>query len=128
MPYESVRTLTMTPVTANVINKNRFVAVVTAGEVDESVNTGDAIGVSLEASAAASGTPIPVAILDGAKILVESGAGITVGARVMSDATGRAITATGATARVLGIALETASNSGEMITVLGQKAAGEFVA
>lgn len=118
----------MTPVAANVINKNRFVNVVTAGEVDEALNAGDAIGVSQEASAAASATEIPVAVLNGGKIDVESGAAITVGARVMSDATGRAITATGATARVLGIALETSGAAGQVITVLAKPASGEFVA
>ncbi|WP_299085076.1 capsid cement protein [uncultured Paraglaciecola sp.] len=128
MTQELLQNITMTPVAANVINKNRFVAVVTAGEVDESIAAGDSIGVSQEASAAASATPIPVAILNGGKVDVEAGAIVTVGARVMSDATGRAITATGATARVLGIALNTTGAAGEMITVLASKAAGEFVA
>lgn len=128
MPYEAVRSITLTPIAANLVNANRFIAVSTAGEVDEAANAGDAIGVSLEASAASSGVAINVALLDGAKIMVESGAAVTAGTRVMSDATGRAITATGATARTLGFALTASSNAGELITIVGLKAAGEFVA
>ena len=103
-------------------------SVVADGEVDETLSGIDAIGVSQEASAAASAVPIPVAILNGGKVDVEAGAVVTVGARVMSDATGRAITAVGATARTLGWALNTTGAAGEMITVLASKAAGEFVA
>lgn len=128
MPYEAVRSITLTPIAANLVNANRFIAVSTAGEVDEAVNAGDAIGVSLEASAASSGVAINVALLDGAKIMVESGAAVTAGTRVMSDATGRAITATGATARTLGFALTASGAAGELITIVGLKAAGEFVA
>jgi len=128
MTQELLQNITMTPVAANVINKNRFVSVVADGEVDETLSGIDAIGVSQEASAAASAVPIPVAILNGGKIDVEAGAVVTVGARVMSDATGRAITAVGATARTLGWALNTTGAAGEMITVLASKAAGEFVA
>lgn len=128
MTQELLQNITMTPVAANVINKNRFVSVVADGEVDETLSGIDAIGVSQEASAAASTVPIPVAILNGGKIDVEAGAVVTVGARVMSDATGRAITAVGATARTLGWALNTTGAAGEMITVLASKAAGEFVA
>ena len=128
MTQELLQNITMTPVAANVINKNRFVSVVADGEVDETLSGIDAIGVSQEASAAASAVPIPVAILNGGKVDVEAGAVVTVGARVMSDATGRAITAVGATARTLGWALNTTGAAGEMITVLASKAAGEFVA
>ena len=127
MSFESNRSITLTPVAANVINQNRFINIVTAGEVDESTAAGDAVGVSLEASAAASGVTIPVSLLDGAKMEVELGATVAAGARIMSDATGRAITATGATARVLGITL-TGGDINEIATIVGLKAAGEFVA
>lgn len=128
MAFENGQSATFTPTTA-VISQYRFVKVTTGGEIAYSGNTEDAIGVALVASALNDQTEIPVAMIDGAtKCTVEAGAGITVGARVMSDASGRAITAVGATARVLGWALQTAGNSGEFITVLLQKQAGEFVA
>ena len=123
---EAVRAITMTPTTA-ALPKNRFVKVTAGGEVVLAGNTEDAIGVSLTPTAATDQEPIAVGLLDGAKLRVETGAGITVGARVMSNAAGKAITATGATARVLGWALETSGGDGEIITILGQKAAGEFV-
>jgi hypothetical protein len=48
---------------------------------------------------------------------VVAGAAVTVGADVMSDASGRAVTAT-ATNRRLGVALATAGGAGEIIPVL----------
>lgn len=48
---------------------------------------------------------------------VVAGAAVAAGVGVMSDATGRAITAT-ATNKVQGIALEAAAGAGELITVL----------
>ena len=129
MTYEAVRTLTLKPVTANVINARRFVNVVdTTDTVDESTAAGDAVGVSMFASAAADSEVIAVALLDGAKMEVEAGAAFAVGDRLMSDATGRAIAATGATARVLGRALEASGAAGQIVTIVGQKDAGEFVA
>ncbi len=127
MSFEANRAITMIPVAANVINQNRFVNVVAAGEVDESTAAGDAIGVSLEASAAASAVTIPVSLLDGAKVEVELGATVAAGVRVMSDATGRAVTAAGVTARVLGVTI-TGGDIDEIATIVGLKAAGEFVA
>jgi hypothetical protein len=50
--------------------------------------------------------------------IVESGAAVTVGGDVMTDTSGRAIDATGATAIVAGIALEAASAAGQFIAVL----------
>lgn len=125
--FEANRAITMTPVAANLINQRRFVSVVTAGEVDETTAAGDAIGVSLEASAAAADLTIPVSLLDGSKVEVEAGATVVAGVRVMSDAVGRVITATGATARVLGWSI-TGGDIDEVITIVGMKAAGEFVA
>ncbi len=128
MSFEANRSITMLPVVANVINQNRFVEVVTGGLVDESTAAGDAVGVSLEASLAAASVAIPVSLLDGSKVEVTSGAAVAAGVRVMADATGRAITATGATARVLGFSLSASANADEVITIVGIKAAGEFVA
>jgi hypothetical protein len=127
MAFESVRSITMVPADA-AISQYRFVKITTDAEVTLAGNTEDAIGVALVASALNDNTEIPVALLDGAKLTVEAGAAITIGARVMSDASGRVITAVGATARVLGWALQTAGAAGEYITIIGQKQAGEFVA
>lgn len=127
MSFEANRAITLIPVAANVINQNRFVNIVTAGEVDESTAAGDAIGVSLEESLATASVAIPVSLLDGAKVEVEAGATVAAGVRVMADATGRAITATGATARVLGVSLS-GGDVNEVITIVGLKSAGEFVA
>jgi len=129
MSFQAVRSISLLPVAANVINANRFVNLVAGtGTVDESTAAGDCVGVSLEASAAASATAISVALPDGCVVEVEAGAAVAVGARLISDATGRAITATGATARVLGRTLTAAGAAGEIMNVLLIKDAGEFVA
>lgn len=127
MPYESNRSITLTPV-AGVVRQSRFVSIVAAAEVDETLSGIDAVGVALEASPAATQTTIPVLLLDGGKTEVEAGAAVVAGVRVMSDAEGRAITAVGATARVLGIALSATSAAGEILTIVGRPASGEFVA
>jgi len=127
MSYESNKSITLLPHVANVVNKHRFVSILSGGIVDEALANADAIGVSQESSAAAASVAIPVMLLDGGKIEVEAGATVAAGVRVMSDATGRAITATGATARVLGFSLNGA-DAGEALTIVSQKAAGEFVA
>jgi hypothetical protein len=125
--YENNHSITMIPV-ATAVPQKRFVSVTTGAEVALTGSAADALGVSLEASAADTQIAIPVGLLDGGKQEVESGAAITIGARVMSDATGRAITATGATARVLGWALSTSAAAGEIVTIAGRPASGEFVA
>lgn len=126
MSFEAVRSISLTP--GSVISARRFVTLAADGKIDHTGNTLDAQGVSLEAAAADAGPAIPVALLDGSKLEVESGAAVAVGARVMSDATGRAITAVGATARVLGVALTISGGAGQVITILSGPAAGEFVA
>ena len=127
MAFESNRTITLLPVVANVVNRFRFVSVLSGGLVDETLANADAVGVSQEDSAATASVAIPIMLLDGGKIEVEAGATVAAGVRVMSDSTGRAITATGATARVLGFSLNGA-DVGEALTIVSQKAAGEFVA
>lgn len=127
MSYQTVRTVSLKPSTAAIV-ANTFVKVTTAGEITTAGNTQDAIGIALEPSALNDQTFISVALLDGAKVEVLAGAGVTAGARVMSNASGKAITAVGATARVLGWALETAGNADERITILARPASGEFVA
>lgn len=127
MSYESNKSITLLPVVANVINRHRFVSILAGGLVDETLANADAVGVSQDDSAANASVAIPVMVLDGGKIEVEAGATVAAGVRVMSDATGRAITATGATARVLGFSLN-GVDVGEALTIVSLKAAGEFVA
>ena len=125
--YEKVRSLTRTPVTG-VVRANRFVEVTSAGAIQEVGSVGgDSVGVLLEASGDGSTSSVSIGLLDGARIPVEAGAAITLGARVMADAQGRVITAVGANARVLGYADEAASAAGELITVLTSRASGTFV-
>lgn len=128
MSFELNRAITLTPV-SGAVEQLRFVELTNTGEVQQvSSSGGDSVGVSLEASADTSQVAIPVSPIDGGKIPVIAGAPVALGVRIMSDNQGRAITATGATARVLGISLESSAAAGEQITILAQKAAGEFVA
>lgn len=127
MPFENNRSITLIPVTA-AVRQGRFVSIVTDGEVDETAAGVDAAGVAAEASEAGSQVAIPVVVLDGGKTEVEGGAAVAAGVRVMSDSQGRAITATGATARVLGWSLNSVSAAGEILTIFGRPASGEFVA
>lgn len=128
MTFQSARAISLNPVVANVINQRRFVSIQSSGLVDETALNADAIGVSLEQSLANESQAIPVALLDGAILEVEASTAVTQGARVASDAVGRAVDAAGATTRVLGIALDAAAATGDVIRILGQKAAGEFTA
>ena len=127
MAYEVTRCVTMTPV-SGAVRQKRFVEMNGAEIQEVSVSGGDAVGVASEASAASDQAVINMALLDGAKITVVSGAAVVAGVRVMSDDQGRAITATGATARVLGVALSASGAAGEEITILAKPASGEFVA
>lgn len=122
MPTEAASAITLTAGAA--IAQRRLVKVTTAGEVIQSAaESDDSVGVSLEA-AAAQGDVIPVAKLDGSKVEVEAGAGITAGAALESDSVGRVITHGGTAARIVGYALEAAGGAGEFITVLALKGGG----
>jgi len=127
MSYENNRSITMIPV-ATAVRQNRFVSIGTSAEVDESGAGVDAVGVALDASLADTQTAIPVLLLDGGKTEIEAGAAVVAGVRVMSDSQGRAITAVGATVRVLGWAVSATAAAGETLTIVGRPAAGEFVA
>ena len=125
MASENIKSVTLTPTANQVIAQGRFVTFAgNAATIQHSGNGIDAVGVAQEPSANGSSTPIPVAVLDGGKFEVQAGAAITAGARVMSNANGQAITATGGNNRVLGHALEAASAAGEFITVMLIKSAG----
>lgn len=127
MTYQSVRAVSRKPSTATIV-ANTFVKVSTNGEIVTCGNAEDAYGIALQASATNDQTFISVALLDGADVEVLAGAAVTAGARIMSNASGKAITATGATARVLGQAFEAAAADGERITIAARPASGEFVA
>lgn len=127
MSYESNTTISLQPHVANLVEKHRFVSILAGGIVDETNGLVDAVGVSQETSLAGNANAIPVMLLNGGKIEVEAGATVTSGVRVMSDSTGRVIDAVGATARVLGYSINGGA-VGEAITIVSQKAAGEFTA
>lgn len=123
MSFENIVTASFVP-TAPAIAQFTFVKVTTGGAVTTAGNTEDAIGIAMEASALNATAAIPVALLNGSRCEVTCGAGVTAGANVMSNADGKAITATGATAKILGVALETSTALNQRITILTQKAAG----
>lgn len=133
MPFEAVRSISLAADAGQDLPARRFVAMSATGII-LSGNTLDSVGVSLELyddsefALDNASNVIPVALLDGAKIEVEAGAAIAAGARVMANASGQAITAVGVTARVLGFAVAAVGASGEIVTIVGSKAAGEFVA
>ena len=137
MSFKSVEAISLNPTGNVAIRQKRFVAFGSAVATIQEVGTsgGEAVGISLEASpdsddadvTVSQGTAaIAVAKLDSAEVEVEAGAAVAVGARVMSDGQGRAITATGATARVLGYALQPAAAAGQIITIFARGASGEF--
>lgn len=122
MATENARSITL--LAGAVVAQRRLVTIDGTGRaIQSSAETVDSVGVSLDAAAAA-GDAIPVAVPDGGKVEIESGAAITIGDPLESDATGRAITHGGATARICGYALQAAGGAGEFITVLFLKGAG----
>lgn len=127
MSYDNARAITLTPDTA-LLRKNRFAGIDSSGNLAYPASGGDVVGIALQESVAGSVIPIPVALLDGAILKLECDAGVSAGDRIISTASGRGATGSVATQRVLGIALESVVNGGDVIRVVGLKAAGEWVA
>lgn len=121
MSFEAFRSISLIP--GDVVAQRRFVIIEAGtGEVVQAGANAEAVGISLEAAAAANDPAIPVALLDGAKVEVEAGAAVALGADVTSDAAGKAVAAT-VGQRVLGFALTAAAADGEVITIVAQKGA-----
>ena len=85
------------------------------GEAAQAGAGDDAVGV-LQNDPAAQGEAANLQTFGISKVV--AGAAVASGAQVMSDATGRAITATGTGAFVTGVALQAAANADEIIAVL----------
>lgn len=118
MGFQAVKPLSV--VAGAVVALNRLVKINSSGRVIQgAAGTDECIGVSLE-NAAANGDAIPIALLDGGKMEIESGAAVSAGDEITSDATGRAVAAT-IGQPIAGWAEEAAAGAGEFITVIGQK-------
>lgn len=92
----------------------RFVTLQSDGQIDLSnAATENLFGV-LDSKPAA-GISCPVKVAGVSKIT--SGAALVIGARVTSDATGRAITASGATDTVRGVVMSAAAGADEIVTI-----------
>lgn len=117
MAFENCEEITLTSGAA--VSQNRFV-LLSSGLAIHATLGAESIGVSQEA-ATASGEAISVIGNQSAKVEVEAGAAVALGANVSSDATGRGITSAIGHV-ILGVALEAAGAAGERITVLLNKA------
>lgn len=95
------------------IKRRRFVTVNATGAVVTAVAASAVIGVS---SVPCSKAGEVAEIYDGI-VMVEASAAIAPGAKLAPTADGRAVTATGDSANVTGIALTAASAAGELVTV-----------
>ena len=122
MPFESVRPVTLNSQPNVAITQRRFVIYTSTGLALAGA-AAEAIGVAME-SFAAGGTgitnPVPVALLDGAKIEVEASAAIAVGANVGVAANGKARTAV-TSDPIMGIALSAPGADGQMMTILSAR-------
>ncbi len=120
--FDNVKPITLLAGAA--VSQARFVKIDNTGRaIQSAAEADDTKGVSITAAAAA-GEALEVVCQPGCRVRVEAGAAITIGDAVESDASGRAITHGGATARRLGNALEAASAAGQFITVLFAPGAG----
>ena len=129
MAFEKACSITMTAGAA--IALGRFVKIAANGRVIQAAAGGDdAIGVSMEAAAAA-GDTIAVAVFDSGKVEIEAGAAIDVSAGavvITSDSVGRAVGTAVAANRMNGYALTSAGAAGEFITALLVKGAAHISA
>ena len=116
MAYEAARSISLIPV-STAIGQRLFVTLNSSAQVALPAANGNAVGVTLEASADGDQQAIPVALLDGAKVEVIAGGTVAIGALVAAAADGQAVAASGATTRALGIAL-TAGADGQVMTIL----------
>lgn len=124
--FQNARAISLACAAAD-LPANRFVRPSATGITLVGTAGLDAVGVSLEGyvqadfAAGNASNVIAVAQLDGAKLMVEAGAAVTAGAAIMSDATGRAITAATAGSNILGYAVEAAGAAGVMFQIVGSK-------
>ena len=118
MGLEQARPLTFT--SGAVVSARRFVKLNTSGKAIQATAGGaDALGISAEATTAADKT-FHVDILDGSKLVITAGAALTLGDRITSDATGRAVAAVSGD-QVLGVVQEAAGAAGEEVTIVTQR-------
>lgn len=123
--FESVRSISLAAKSGADIPQNRFVKASSTGVLLATAGS-DSVGVSLEAyddsehAAGGAAGVIPVACLDGGKVMVEAGAAVAAGDPIASDGTGRAITAT-TSVQLLGYALEAAGAAGVIFQVVATK-------
>lgn len=120
MTFQSARAISLPVASATVIAQRRFVTIDANGQLVLATASGDAIGVTLEASANGDTDPLPVAVLDGAVLEIEAGAAITRGAKIAAVGAGTSAgraddTAANALVTHLGIALDAAANAGDII-------------
>lgn len=119
--FEAVRSVTLT--LGATVAQGRFVEINSAGKaIQGAAAANDVVGVSLEAGIL--DEVIPVALMDGAKVRMEAGAAVTLGAALNTDSVGRCVDDAGVLARIQGYALEAAAGVGEFITVLLAKGSG----
>ncbi len=118
MTHQAARALTL--VAGGVVARNRFVTPAANGRFVQSTTSGGYVYGVARDDASEAGKVIPVAPLDDFIIEVEAGAAIVISGgaqKVMSDTTGRAITATTGLF-VAGYALDAAGAAGDIIRVL----------
>lgn len=112
--YDGAKTITV--IAGEAVPIYRFVALQTDGKFDLPSAQGRADGVSAEG--AADTEEFPMVIPNGARVKVEAGAAVTVGAQVASDANGKCIAHVDTAGNyILGVAL-TAGGDGDIIEIL----------
>lgn len=123
MTYEAVRTISVTPQSA-LLPARRAVTINSSGEAILATANATPVGITLEESPANEQNAIPIALLDGAIVEIESGSTtIAVGdniaiAGASADAGRANDTAAGTTVRYIGVALSAASAAGQVVSVL----------